>query len=136
MKYLLALVLVITTIFSGCQQVDPNAPTSPRLVVEVRAEYEGENIRLQRRYTDDEKVRAILDYIRSLDPYGSVEESNIVVTDRAWIELTYSDGTTKRYHQFGAQYLRCGNGKWQNITKERGMELPVLLGMMESDKNF
>ena len=136
MKYFVTAILLITTFFTGCQRVDPNAPTRPRLVVEVRAQYEGENIHLERCYIDDEKVRAVLDYIRSLDPYGTVAENSIVADEQAWIELIFSDGTTKCYHQYGAEYLRCGDGDWQNITKERGTELPVLLGMMESDKKF
>ena len=137
MRKILVIILLLAAVLTGCSWVDPNAPTRPKLVVQVAVEYQDGAVTLRRSYTDDKKMRAVLDYLRYLDPSGTVDPAQLSpMVCQAWFELTYSDGTTKQYQQLGDRYLRCGSGKWRNIVTERAAELPLLLGMLESDEEF
>ena len=132
MRRIFALVVLLATALAGCGQTT-QVGVRPRLVTKVTADYKSGAIELHRQYTDEEKMRAVLNYLRCLEPYGDVSEEDITAGSEVKIVLTYSDGTTKTYDQRADQFLRTGNGAWQNIRSEQGSELPLLLGLMESD---
>ena len=131
MKKVTAVIMLLTMLLTGCRQT---AQARPRLVTGITADYSSGTIRLHRQYTNEEKMRSVLTYLRCLDPYGvAYEAAEQAGGSRVQIVLTYSDGSTKTYEQRADQYLRIGDSVWRNISAEKGRELPLLLGLMESD---
>ena len=132
-KWIIAL-LTLALFCCGCSRIDQETPGRPRLVEKITASYHGTAMELARSYTDQEKMEAVLLYLRHLAPYGpATEETDPLEDSGGHIVLHYSDGTTRVYELYASRYLRIDDGPWQNIKTERGQELPLLLGMMESD---
>lgn len=117
----------------GCTR--PEAPHQIKWVTRITADYQKGVIQLHRDYTNDEKIRTVLDYFRSLSPYGN---EATVPQDGLYAQVTvyYSDGSQKVYEQQNDAFLRQNGGIWQNIDPEKGMELGLLLAMTESDESF
>ena len=134
MKKMMIMLLTVAALLCGCTQIDKETPGKPRVVERITASYHSDAIELRREYTDDKKMQAVLTYLRTLNPYGTVtEESEAAEYHDARITLHYSDSTTKIYRIYANQYLQINGDQWQNIKEDRGRELPLLLGFMESD---
>ena len=132
MKKIIVLVLLCGVLLGGCYPIDAEIPGHPRVVTGITAAYESGAVTLRRSYTDSEKMQAVLTWLRCLKPYGSAE----AVTEAdssATVTLHYSDSTEKVYELLAGQYLRVNGGAWQNLNPDQGQELPLLLGMLESD---
>ena len=126
--------VLVSLILTACTPVCSETPGSPRLVTAIEASFDGDTITLHRQYTSSEKLRAVLDYIRCLEIYGTPEsDTGIPASNCGKIVITFSDGTTKTYEQRGDQFLRQNNGSWHYINMEQAQEFPLLLAMMESD---
>ena len=134
MRKRIIILLIAAILLCGCSRIDQETPGRPRLVEKITATYRSTAVELVRSYTDQEKMEAVLIYLRRLAPYGSAtEETDPLEPSDGRITLHYSDGTDRVYELYAGRYLRIDNGQWQNIKTERGQELPLLLGMMESD---
>ncbi len=134
MKKVMAAVLIVSIMLCGCSRQKENTVGQPKLVTRITAVFDSGTIRLERSYTDSDKMRSVLTYLRCLKTYGTVEPgSGMEEGDQATITLHYSDGTTKVYDQRDSQYLRVSGGDWKAIKPEQAQELPLLLGLMESD---
>ena len=134
MTKLISVVILLSMLLTGCTQAPTTAQTQPRLVTMITADYSSGVIELHRQYTDCEKMRAVLNYFRGLHPGETVPSAPAEDSgSRISVTLTYSDGSTKTYDQRADQYLRQGSGSWQTISADKGRELAMLLGLMESD---
>ena len=134
MKRTILGVVLLAALLCGCRHRLQSDQTQPRLVTGITADYQNGSIRLHRQYTTDEKMRAVLDYLRCIAPYGTLQgEPPASQGSLVTIVLTYSDGSTKTYDQRSDQYLREAGGRWQSINAEKGRELALLLRLMESD---
>ena len=126
--------LLIPFILMGCTRIDREQPGRPRAVIRILASYDSNTVKLQRAYTDAEKMQAVLTYLRCLEPSGPIQQTPAPdQRPQAHIRLYYSDDSVKDYFQLGDQYLQIDDGPWQNIPPDRGREFPILLGLMESD---
>lgn len=134
MKKIMCLFL-LCMLLCGCANSTQATQNQFKWVTRITAEYQKGVIRLERHYTEDEKIRPVLDYFRGLSPYGRVEA---VPNDGVYALVTvyFSDGSSKVYEQQSNSYLRQNGGAWQNIDPEKGEELGLLLGLTESDENF
>lgn len=131
-KWILLLPALLT--LWGCCNINTEQPGRPVVVTRIQASYHSSAISLQRNYTDEEKMLALLTYLRCLEPYGIAQPDPAADPGpRAHIRLYYSDGTFKDYIQQADLYLQVNGGPWQNIPGERAREFPLLLGLMESD---
>lgn len=132
MKRIISFIL-LCLILGGC--TPKTTQDQFKWVTRITADYQKGVIRLHREYTDDEKMRPVLDYFRSLSPYGKVEN---VPDEGAYAQVTvyFSDGSKKIYEQKSDGFIRENGGNWQNINPEKGQELGVLLGLAISDENF
>ncbi len=128
--------LLILLICGGCsRQAAMPQSTTHRVVTEIHVFYENGPIRTQRHYFTSEKMQAVLNYLRLLNPYGVATESpNSVSGSNFDIVLTYSDGGEKRYRQHADRYLQEGNGQWRQIDPKKALELSRILSQMESDQ--
>ena len=132
MKKLFCLTILIL-LLCGCSR--PPEQHQLKWVTQVTADYQKGTIRLHRDYTDDEKIRPVLDYFRSLSPYGTAQS---VPQEGQYAQITihYSDGSQKVYEQTSDAFLRQNGGIWQHIDPEKGQELWLLLALTESDEIF
>ena len=127
-------VLLLAILLCGCSNVDEQVLGQPRLVTGIAATYQSGAIRLQRQYSDGDKMRSILDHLRLVKALGPAEtDPETVEGSRIQVTLSLSDGSEKVYEQRADQYLRVDGGVWQEIPPEQGQELALLLGLMESD---
>ncbi len=135
MKKWTGLAAILCLLLTGCTRIDQSAAGSPKVVTGISVSFQGERLHLERQYSDSEKMRDLLNYLRCLEIYGPVEpETEIPQPNRGTITIRFSDGSTKHYEQQGDQYLRQDNGSWHYVNPEQARELPLLLTLLESDE--
>ena len=134
MKRSFAMIILLSLLLTGCSDINDETPGQPNLVTGISAVYRKGAMELTRNYSNQEKVRSVLNYLRHLRTYGTPEtDPDAAEGSRIQITLTFSDGSQKIYDQWADQYLRSDGGPWQLISTEQGQDLYLLLGMMESD---
>ena len=126
---------IVFLLLCGCSYAAPPGENhGPRVVtaVEVTAAAEGELS--QYRYTGEEKIRAVLHYLRRAKPDRSVPITpDTFRTDAYRITLHLSDGTKSVYHQLYSDYLQKENGRWHSIDSTHGSALARLLQELPPD---
>ena len=128
-------ILILCT-FSGCtgRRGEETAPTTYRVVSTIRIIYRNGSVTEERRYGEQEKMQQILNYLRWIDPYGTPAEDPMAQEGEEFlVELHYSDGTTKNYHQRCDRYLRVGEEPWKKIDPERARELQRILDILDAE---
>ena len=137
-KYLsvIALLSLLCAAFSGCMHfVSKPEETPVRVVTHIDITYENGSIHTERHYRDASKMRHVLNYLRLIDPYGSpAVDPEIIKGSHFYIELGYSDGSSKVYRQKADRYMQIDGGEWKTIDPARAEELSLLLGQLESDQ--
>ena len=129
--FLVYFALVISLLCSCSQQKEP---TRPNVVTGITVTYENGPISARRYYSSSPKMRAILNYLRWIDPYGSPDIDPESVGGSSFsIVLSYSDGGIKQYRQKADNYLQEEGQPWRKIDPDRAMTLGRMLGEMESD---
>ncbi len=137
MKRIVTAGLLLVFLFcGGCsRRVTIPQSTAHRVVTEVHVFYQNGPIRAQRHYVSSEKMQAVLNYLRLLNPYGILTPAPEDLSGSDFdIVLTYSDGSEKHYRQYADLYLQEGDGQWQQIDPKKAAELSRLLCQMESDQ--
>ena len=80
-------------------------------------------------------MRAILNYLRWIDPYGKPEADPETTRGSLYrITLHISDGTETVYLQKADQYMQVGEGPWLTIDPNRAKTLHRIVSEMESDR--
>ena len=107
----------------GCQSPVGQNATALRVVTEVSVYYQNE-----------EKIRQVLNYLRTVDAYGTPEEDPETAEGSEFqIYLYYSDGTRKRYRQKSDRFWQVEAGAWRMIDPKKAAELSRILSTTESD---
>ncbi len=129
--------LCLAILFSLCGCCGENRGQSAsayRVITEIQAVYQNNTIEVSKQFFAPEKLEAIVNYLRRIDPYGIPYENPEQVAGRNYIlTLHYSDGSIRRYHQRADRYLRQDDGPWKRIDPQQALELSGLFGMMGSD---
>ena len=132
-KMLVALILLVSLILTGCNRRQ-QAPAQCRVVTGIHVSFDDGPLHMERQYTLSSKVRAILNYLRWLDPYGLPEENPETVSGSSFrITLQYSDGCEKHYLQKADRFLLEDGKPWRRIDPARARALSEILGKMASD---
>ncbi len=135
LKKWISMMVLLTALLSGCTQINREDAGIPRVVTRIEASFDSDTLMLRRTYSDSEKLRGVLTYLRCLTVYGKPEPEVVIPqTNRGKITISFSDGTTKTYEQQGDEFLRQDNGPWYYINQEQAQEFPLLLKLMESDE--
>lgn len=132
----IALLLLPALLLSGCSRWSSGPADEPqcRVVTGVAVTYENGSMHAQRQYTEAEKMRAILNYLRLIDPYGTPDEDpNQVEGSLFRIILSYSDGCQKVYLQKADRFMMVDGGQWKRINPEQATLLSEIIGQMPSD---
>ena len=123
--FLLFLLIAACSGLSGCNA--PSQEPTVRVVTGISVEASGSQS-IRRTYTTDREMSNILNYLRLLDPYISVQLSpDTFRTDTYEIIVTYSDGNHTRYRQIYSDYFQQDNGSWKKIDPKIGGRLKELL---------
>ena len=117
-------------VFSGFQ----GKPSQTHCVTHIEVLGEQNGVAIQRSYTKEEKMRAVLMYLRLLEP-GDVPEvdPDRISADVNHITLVFSNGEQRTYTQKGHRYFRKDSGPWQNIPPQQAAALYALMRRLESD---
>lgn len=131
-KFLL-LILGIGILAAGCG-AQKSTSTPPTLVTAVDVQYDFDTIHLQRRYTDTDKMDAVLYYLYGLSSCGQAKEDpEQLPGERCCITLTLSDGQVRTYRQQAGRYLRIDSDPWKTIDPDKAARLLPLVEHMPSD---
>ncbi len=133
---IIATILLITALFGGCGRKNPalHRPGGSRVVTQVDVTCKKGQTALRWHYTDQEKMEAILLYLRLLHRGGDAQvDPQRVEGDYYEILLHYSNGASRVYYQHADQYLSDNYKPWQKIDPDQAKDLFPLLQSMPSD---
>lgn len=124
--------LCLAMVLTGCGR-DKNAPLIAVVEkVEIVSHHGGET--LSRTYTKSNKMTAVLNYLRWLQPAHKADcDPEQIPGDDYMITVTLSDGEREIYRQKTNGYLQKNNGRWENIDPEKGIMLYEIISQMEGD---
>jgi len=131
----LFLMLAVIWLLAGCTSGDhsPQAP-SCRIVNQITVQFENGPLRATRLYTDPEKMRRVLNYLRLLTPYSQAQDDPDASQGSLFrIILSHTDGCQRTYAQLDDRFISEDNGPWMLINPQKAQELSLILGEMESD---
>lgn len=133
---LFCLLGAILPLLIGCSNGgrDP-ADAGCRVVTSIRITYDNGPIHIEREYTSTEKMRAILHYLRWIDPYGTPSEDPASVEGSLFrIVVRCDNGTEKVYLQKADRYMQIGGKGWLKIDPDNALTLSKMIGEMASDE--
>ncbi len=127
-------VLLICILVSGCIRENTPPPTQSSIVTGITVTYENGPVQDKRWYTSSQKMRAILNYLRWIDPYGKPAEDPETLAGSSFrIILSYSDGREKQILQKADRYLWEEGKSWRQINPENALTLTKIIEDMPSD---
>ena len=127
--------LLFASLVSGCGgTVSPTAPSAPNTVVKVTVTYSSTQEHFFREYVSSNKMRAVLNYLRWIDPYGTPETDPDTARGGLFrIILHLADGTETVYLQKADQFMQADGGPWLTIDPDKAKTLTQIVAEMESD---
>ena len=135
-RTILLLILCPLCFLSGCTRRHTlnDADSYLRLVVRVDVVGNtGSNI-LEKTYTHQEKIEAILNYLRLIKQRGPADSDPEQFLGESYtITLHLSDGSKQVYRQHANRFLSKDSRPWRNIDPEHAGFLYPLLQAMPSD---
>ena len=128
--------LLVISLISGCGNYTlSSAPSAPKTVIKVTVAYQNAQDQFQRVYVSSSKMRAILNYLRWIDPYGKPEIDPETTRGGLFrITLHLSDNTETVYLQKSDQFMQVDGGPWLTIDPSQAKTLHQIVVEMESDK--
>lgn len=129
MKKVLIGIAALWILLAGCQRVQE--PTPCRVVTQITVTRSDGS---RRNYTDQDKMRTVLTYLRCLDPYGTAADPPPAAAGADYrIEVSYSDGNGTIYLQRADRYLQVKGQPWQNLDPEKAALLSDIFKTVPSD---
>lgn len=123
--------LALCLLLTGCNK--PPTPKS-KLVTGMRVEMRQEQETLCRKYTDPQKIEAVLSYLRALQEQDhSCSTPERYAGPRYRIELYYSDGSTGYVFQHANRFLSRDFHPWQEVNSKYAAFLLPLIKSMPND---
>ncbi len=132
-KMMLTLLVLLLLLFSGCaarKAADNSVPLASSITVTCHS---CAGIR-QRYYSQPEKMRQILHYIRRLEPMPDTAEVPGTLGRRYFsIHIRMTDGSSRFYRQKDTAYFQSGSGPWQKMGRGKGSRLWQLMLELPED---
>ena len=131
----LSLVMLIVLFCCACGNYTLGAaPSAPETVVKITVTYQSPQESFRREYVSSQKMRAVLNYLRWIDPYGKPETDPDTARGGLYrITLHISDDSESVYLQKADQFMRVDGGPWLIIDADRAKTLHQILTEMDSD---
>ena len=135
MKKAVAICLCFCFLLSGCgRRVDDSESPKCRVVTSVDVTFENKPFRMEWHYDSSAKMRAILNYLRWIDPYGNPPVDPEQVDGILFkIVMFFSDGSEKVYLQKADRYMQIDGAPWKVVDPQKALTLSRILGQMNSD---
>lgn len=134
MKLLLIVLCLVT--LTGCAPAQPaeTVPTAYGTVVRVEVRSEPESRRWARVYTSEEKIAAVLGYMRRAEGY-SLHGCQEDLADYRQLIVTVTDslGAQRVYCQYGVDYLLRPGDRLYLLCPDQGEKLQAILAENPSD---
>lgn len=126
--------LLCFSFLGGCQGREAQPLGRAVTKVEVTCRLPGKT--LHRTYTQENKMRAVLTYLRLLEPGGyAAIDPETTRAETSVITVTLSDGHRRVYQQTGSEYLRKDHHPWQRIRGISPKRLYLLAHAIETDES-
>ena len=120
--------------FGGCRSREVQPLGRVVTQVEVTCRLPGQT--LTRTYTKEHKMRAVLTYLRLLEPGGYAPlDPETTRAEISVITVTLSDGNRRVYQQTGSEFLRKDHHPWQRIRGISPKRLYLLVHAIEPDES-
>ena len=118
-------------LFAGCKKEPPPSPVSHGLVTQIEiTRSDG----FTRHYTAQEKIDAVLDYLRLLRPLGPIPPTREALKENAYEIVVYlQDGSYRIHRQQSDCFAAKNGGYWGAINPDLGQCLPLLMAQFPSD---
>jgi len=127
-------ILLCLSFLSGCQTTKAQPLGRAVTRVEVTCRLPGKTI--NKTYTKENKMRAVLTYLRLLEPSGFAPvDPETTRLESSLITVTLSDGSHRVYEQAGTEFLRKGQRPWQRIRGISPKRLYMLVHAIEADES-
>ena len=88
---------------------------------------------LQRNYTDEKKMRAVLMYLRLLETGGPISSPDAPPTDLYQVCVNLSNGKKRNYSLMDHRYFRKDSSAWETVSPDQAARLYSLMRLFESD---
>ena len=132
--YLFCLLALLSSLLWGCRSQSAIQNTNP-VVTRISVTCENGPVQTQRNYTSSTKMRAILNYLRWIDPYGNPQVDPEQVGGILFkIVMVFSDGSEKVYLQKADRYMQIDGAPWKTVDPQKALTLSRILGQMKSDE--
>ena len=127
--------LLIAAVFVGCgKETASSGLGMTRVVTQIDVTCKKGESALFWQYTNQEKMEAILLYLRLLHRLGGARiDPNGVEGDHYEIVIHYASGGKRVYYQHADRYISDNYKPWEQIDPEQGKDLMLLLKSMPSD---
>lgn len=127
-------ICMIMTLCSGCGRRRNPAEESWPVVSMITVAAIPEDYQPHRVYTDQSKMRQILNSLRTLGQKTTPEnDPEELPLQGHTITLFYTDGTQKIYRTKGSRYIRILPGPWQQADSKQVSQLDALLRSLPAD---
>ena len=134
MSFFIMLLLAVSALLSGCNNPSKSPQPATKVVDSIQILFENGENRIARQYTAPTKMRAILNYLRWINPYGTPQENpDTIHTNTFRIVMHFADGSEKTYLQKADRYMQIDGKAWQFIDAENARTLSEMVAKMESD---
>lgn len=131
-KTVFSMLVLILLGFSGCQK--QTTPEPSRLVTQVDISCQKEDVQILRHYTCQEKMEAVLLYLRLAQTGKTVDAPGIVSGELYRICVTRADGSATCYQQRDHRYFCKEHHPWQELEAQQAEGLYRLLRQLPSDR--
>lgn len=126
--------ILITLSFSGCSGIYTQPQPQCRLVREVHVHCRRGPLTIERTYTRDENIQAVMQYLRKLEPTCRATcDPERLLGDVYEIVLERADGSRSIYRQRADRFLSENAGPWRKISVPKDPVLYDILRKTPSD---
>ena len=128
------LLFAVLFLLAGCSRKEPTPHPDTRVVTRIEVTCRNEDTTMERSYTDPQKIRFILNYLRLLKFCGAADTDPERITgDDNRIVLQLSDGHQRIYRQRAYRYLSVDCRPWFKVDPEHAATLLPYLQETASD---
>ena len=136
MRKSLMLLLIFLSLLSGCSRVHTpeEQETGLRMVVQIDVSCSQDGESIHRSYTSEDKMEAMLLYLRLLKPLGPAQtDPEELLGPANEIVVRFSNGQQRIYRLRADRFLSTDSHPWQSVDQVHAQELYKLVILMSSD---
>ena len=127
--------LLIFLLFSGCSRVVDDRESALRMVVQIDVSCSQDGESIHRSYTSENKMEAMLLYLRLLKSQGPAKtDPEQLIGPACEIVVRFSNGQRRIYRLRADRFLSTDSHPWQSVDQTHAQKLYKLVMLMNSDQ--